>query len=101
MFTMDDLVERTYKWFDDRDLHDPTMQMLKVYEEVGELSHEVCRGHYDTPECIDALGDSLVTIIGMCHHLGVHPTRALATALNEIEGRKGKVVHGNFIKDNE
>ena len=97
---MDELVERTLKWFDERKLNDPKAQLNKVIEEVGEIAHEVTRNRYDSPELLDALGDTLVTIIGMCHHLNVDPEIALATALTEIEGRKGKTVDGTFVKDN-
>lgn len=97
--TMDELTALVWKWFDDKKLDDPVMQTVKVIEEVGELAHEISRHNYDTPEVVDALGDSFVTIIGVCHHLGIDPATALDKAYNEIKNRKGKVVNGSFVKD--
>lgn len=96
--TLGDLVDNVWQWFEDRGLHDPVMQMVKVQEEVGELAHEISRARYDTPEVVDALGDIFVTIIGMCHHLGIEPGYALLTAYHEIKDRKGKVINGSFVK---
>lgn len=98
VYDMNTLTSLTWEWFEKKGLNDPVMQMVKVQEEIGELSHEISRGRYDTPEVIDALGDSLVTIIGMCHHLKVHPAKALSTAYNEIKDRKGKVINNSFVK---
>ena len=98
-YDMNTLATLVWEWFEQKGLKDPVMQMVKVQEEVGELAHEIARGHRDTPEVEDALGDTLVTIIGMCHHLKVHPAKALGTAYNEIKGRTGRVVEGSFVKD--
>lgn len=96
---MNTLVTQVWNWFEVKGLSDPVMQMVKVQEEVGELAHEISRGHRQSPEVEDALGDVLVTVIGMCHHLHYHPAHALATAYNEIKNRKGKVIEGSFVKD--
>lgn len=97
--TFDELINNVLDWFDEHDLHDPVMQMVKVQEEVGEIAHEISRNHLDSDELVDALGDSFVTLIGMCHHLNIDPTTALLKAYNEIKDRKGKVVNGSFVKD--
>lgn len=96
---MDELVKLVWNWFEEKDLSDPIMQYAKVNEEIGEIGRELTRGKYDSPEMVDALGDSFVTLIGMCHHLNIQPEGALSTAYYEIKGRKGKVVDGSFIKD--
>lgn len=98
---MDDLVSKVWDWFDEKKLHDPVMQMVKVQEEVGELAHEISRGHIATPEVVDALGDTFVTVIGMCHHLNIPVEVALSTAYNEIKDRKGTVLHGSFVKEED
>lgn len=92
------LVDKVWQWFDDKHLNDPVMQTVKVTEEVGELAHEIARHRYDSPEVIDALGDTLVTIIGVCHHLNISPAVALGEAYDEIKNRKGKVINGSFVK---
>lgn len=96
---MDELVLKVWDWFTDHNLSDPVMQMVKVQEEIGELAHEISRGHRDTDEVVDALGDSFVTLIGMCHHLNINPRHALETAYKEIKQRKGKVIDGSFVKE--
>lgn len=98
---MGSLVNKVWDWFDEHDLHDPVMQLNKVIEEVGELAHEITRGHRQSPEIEDALGDVLVTVIGMCHHLNYEPAHALGVAYNEIKNRKGKVVEGSFVKETD
>ena len=96
--SMDELVDNVWEWFDEKGLDDPVMQMVKAQEELGEAASEIARHHYDTPEMVDALGDTLVTIIGLCHHLHIQPAQALSTAYNEIKNRKGEVVNGSFVK---
>lgn len=96
---MNVLSKEVWEWFDSKGLKDPVMQMVKVQEEVGELAHELSRGHKDTREAVDALGDIIVTIIGMCHHLHIAPAHALSLAYHEIKDRTGKVVEGSFVKD--
>lgn len=96
---MGTLVSLVWEWFEKKGLKDPKMQMIKVQEEVGELAHQISRNKLHAPETEDALGDILVTVIGMCHHLHYHPAHALGVAYNEIKDRKGKVVEGSFVKE--
>lgn len=99
IYDMTTLTSLTWEWFEKKGLNDPVMQLNKVIEEVGEIAHEITRGHRDTPELIDALGDSLVTLIGMCHHLKIHPAKALGIAYDDIKDRKGKVINNSFVKE--
>lgn len=99
LYNMGTLVSLVWEWFEQKGLKDPKMQMIKVQEEVGELAHQISRNKLQDPETEDALGDILVTVIGMCHHLHYHPAHALGVAYNEIKNRKGKVVEGSFVKD--
>lgn len=98
---LDKTAELVWKWFDDKGLSDPVMQTVKMLEEAGEIAHEISRGHYDTPEMVDSLGDTLVTVIGLCHHLDIKPEVALDAAYKEIKDRKGKVIDGSFVKEEE
>lgn len=77
------------------------MQLVKVNEEVGEICHELSRGRYKSDEMYDAVGDSFVTLIGMCHHLGLNPNECLDRAYEAIKDRKGKVVNGSFVKEGD
>ena len=96
---MGTLVSLVWEWFEKKGLKDPVMQMVKVQEEVGELAQQISRNKLHDPETEDALGDILVTVIGMCHHLHYHPAHALGVAYNEIKDRKGKVINNSFVKE--
>lgn len=98
-YDMNTLVTLVWEWFERHNLHDPIMQYVKMQEECGELAHELTRGHRKNLEIEDALGDILVTVIGLCHHLGYHPAHVLWDAYYEISKRKGKVIDGSFVKE--
>jgi NTP pyrophosphatase (non-canonical NTP hydrolase) len=73
-------------------------QMLKVMEEVGELSSAIAKQKH-MGEVKDAIGDVLVTIIILANQLGVRPIDCLRLAYDEIKDRGGKTVNGVFIKN--
>ena len=95
------LIKDITDWFEEKGLHDVNMQALKMFEEAGEICHELTRGHTISKELVDALGDTLVTIIGLCHHLNVPVEATLSLAWNEIKDRRGKVINGSFVKEEE
>ncbi len=95
------LVKNVWRWFDAKGLNDPIVQFAKLNEESGEMAHELTRGRYDTPEMKDAIGDTFVTLIGMAHHLNLDISECLDMAYEEIKNRKGKVIDGSFVKDNQ
>lgn len=97
----DELFYNIYEWFEDKNLHDPIMQYAKVNEEVGEIGREVVRGGKNIDNLSDAIGDSIITLIGMAHAYNLNPTECLRSAWREIEKRKGKIVNGNFIKEQD
>lgn len=72
-------------------------QFLKVIEEVGELAGAMARK--DDNEIIDAIGDTLVTLIILSDQLGFDPVYCLKIAYDSIKIRTGKTVNGVFIKD--
>jgi NTP pyrophosphatase (non-canonical NTP hydrolase) len=75
----------------------PIAQAHKTWEEVNELE-EAIRNN-DREEIIDALGDILVTIIIQAEMQGVRLTECLESAYNVIAKRTGKMVGGQFVKD--
>jgi NTP pyrophosphatase (non-canonical NTP hydrolase) len=95
-----ELIQATIEWGNQRGLiqeRNASRQMLKVMEEVGELAGSLAKNKRD--ETIDAIGDSLVTIIILSAQLGLDPTECLQTAYWEIANRKGKTVDGVFVKE--
>lgn len=98
-YDINDLTVCISNWFDEKGLSDPIMQFAKLNEEVGEMAHELTRGHKDSEEMKDAIGDTFVTLVGMAHHLGIDLSECINMAYQEIRGRKGKIIEGSFVKD--
>jgi NTP pyrophosphatase (non-canonical NTP hydrolase) len=73
-------------------------QAGKTIEEVNELVQAITVD--DREEIIDALGDILVTIIIQAEMQGLKLTECLDSAYNVISKRTGKMVDGQFVKDN-
>lgn len=97
---MSDLVNDVIKWGRDKDLHDPKAQLNKVIEEVGEIAHEITRNKYESDELVDAIGDTLVTVIILSDILGINPEEALNSAYQVIKNRKGATSNGTFVREN-
>lgn len=97
---MSDLVNDVIKWGRDKDLHDPKAQLNKVIEEVGEIAHEITRNKYESDELVDAIGDTLVTVIILSDILGINPEEALNSAYHVIKDRKGATSNGTFVREN-
>ena len=76
----------------------PRAQAMKTWEETDELITAI--ENDDREEIIDALGDILVTIIIQAEMQGVSLTECLNSAYNVISKRTGKMVDGQFVKDN-
>lgn len=98
---LDILMSKVGQWSADRGLDkaDPTKQMLKLFEEIGELAHGMARS--DKDKIIDAIGDSLVVIKVLTMQLDLDITECLQLAYNEIKDRKGKMVNGVFVKEED
>lgn len=75
----------------------PRAQAMKTWEETDELIQAIEKD--DREEVIDALGDILVTIIIQAEMQGVSLTECLESAYNVIAKRTGKMVNGQFQKD--
>lgn len=94
----DELINQIKKWGVAHGITNPYTQLCKVTEEVGEIAHEVTRNRLDSPEIIDALGDTIVTIVILADILGFDIRDCLSSAYEEIKNREGITVDGNFIK---
>lgn len=47
------------------------------------------------------IGDTLVTIIVLAHQLDLDVTECLSIAYEEIKNRKGKMINGTFVKEED
>lgn len=102
----DDLIAKIVQWSKDRGLDqaDPNIQWMRITEEVGEI-REVLLKHtkFLEPELAmkDAIGDSLVTIIVLASQLKLDVIECLQKAYDEIKDRKGVMIGGTFIKEED
>ena len=97
-----ELVYKVVEWGKDKGLNDPKAQLNKVMEELGEIAHEITRNRVESnPALVDALGDTIVTIIILADICGYNFYECLGEAYKEIAGRKGKTENGTFIKEEE
>jgi len=96
---MKELTNLIIKWAYDRGLQtmDPTRQMLKLTEEVGELASSLAKKRMT--ESIDAIGDIYVVLTILSLQLNLDIEECVKAAYDVIKNRKGKVVDGIFIKE--
>ena len=98
---MVELIKLVKGWSIDRGLSDkePSRQVLKLVEEVGELCSAISKG--EQGELLDALGDIQVVLIILHQQLGLELENTLGLAYDEIKNRTGRTENGIFIKDNK
>jgi len=75
----------------------PLAQSFKTIEESDELQEAII--NKNRLEIIDALGDILVTIIIQAEMQGLSLESCLESAYNVISKRTGKMINGQFKKD--
>ncbi len=97
---MKDLIFRVEKWALDKGILDvatPMAQAIKTVEESTELVQAISLD--DRDEIIDALGDIMVTIIIQAKMQGLDLEDCLNSAYGVISQRTGKMINGQFVKD--
>ncbi|ARD75544.1 MazG-like family protein [Staphylococcus shinii] len=99
MSNLIDLTKKIEQWAEDKELHeaDPNKQMLKVVEEIGELSQGLVKGNSE--QIKDSIGDAYVTLVILALQLGLPIEDCTAYAYEEIKDRKGEMRNGSFIKE--
>ena len=96
-----DITGQIEQWAIDRGLHnaDPSKQMLKLMEEVGELAEGLAK---DNPDAVqDAIGDAYVVLTILSMQLGMDIRQCVKMAYDEIKDRKGRMVNGIFVKESD
>lgn len=96
-----ELINNIVMWGRKRHINNIHRQLNHAVEELGELAHEVNRDNYHSDKTLDALGDTLVTLIIAGDILGYNTTDALMAAYEEIKDREGVTSEGTFIKNAE
>jgi NTP pyrophosphatase (non-canonical NTP hydrolase) len=92
------LISNITEWHYDRNLIDGSTdkdQFLKLVQEAGELSDNICKGK----NIVDDIGDIMVVLINLAERNGLTVQECLAHAYNDIKDRKGKMVDGVFVKE--
>lgn len=98
---MDELIQMIEEWSKERgiDKADPQKQMLKIFEEIGEVSAAVIRDDKDALR--DAIGDSVITLLNLSLQNDMSFYECLMNAYGEIQGRDGKMINGMFVKSDD
>ena len=97
---MQELIEKVKQWHVDRNLIDGANdkdQVLKLLQEMGELSDNVCKGN----DIRDDLGDMLVVMINIMKRNNISMEECLQVAYDDIKDRKGKMIDGIFVKEGD
>ena len=98
--TLSYFIDNVVQWHRDRNLIDGSTdkdQVLKLMQELGELSDSVCKGK----DIKDDIGDMLVVMLNIATRNGVTLSECLARACDDIKDRKGKMVDGIFVKEED
>lgn len=89
-------------WAHDRNLIDGSTvqaQFVKLIEEIGELAEAIAKGKQEQFE--DSIGDAFVVLTILAAQRGVEIEQCIANAWVEIKDRKGKMVDGVFVKQED
>lgn len=98
--TYDQFYELVNKWAQDRNLIEgstPKDQFHKLIQECAELSDNLCKGK----DVKDDIGDVMVVLAIISIQMGVDIGECLSQAWNDIKDRKGKMVDGIFVKEQD
>ena len=89
------------RWAINRGLEkaEPSKQMLKLIEEVGELASGIAKGKKDL--IVDSLGDVYVVLYILSLQLKLDFETCVEIAYDEIKDRKGVMKNGIFVKEKD
>tara|TARA_B100000287_G_scaffold149937_1_gene141658 strand:+ start:920 stop:1708 length:789 start_codon:yes stop_codon:yes gene_type:complete len=88
------------EWAEARSIYDKgdiKTQLIKLYEETGELAKAVLENN--KKDTIDAIGDSVVVLTNLAKFAGTDIETCIDTAFNEISNRTGRMINGTFVKN--
>lgn len=94
------MISRIRSWHYARNLIEGSTdkdQVLKLMQELGELSDSVCKGK----DIRDDLGDMLVVMINIMERNNINIKDCLEVAWLDIKDRKGQMVDGIFVKEQD
>ena len=92
------LIQQVIQWHYDRNLIEGSSdkdQVLKLLEEMAELSASVCNNR----DIRDDIGDMLVVMLNICERNKLSLSYCKEVAYNDIKDRKGTMIDGIFVKE--
>lgn len=98
--TLETYISKVSQWHKDRNLIKGSTdkdQALKLLQELGELSDSICKGE----DVSDDIGDMLVVMINIVERNNLTLTHCLQEAWIDIKDRKGKMIDGIFVKEQD
>lgn len=97
-FNLYSTVKNIKQWGEDRGITDgdPSRQLNKLTEELGELAEGFNKGNKEQVE--DSLGDMFVVITLFAEQNGLNIIDCIELAYDTIKDREGKNVDGIFVK---
>lgn len=100
---MDRLIDKVEEWAEERNLltADPRIQFLKTVEEIGEVSEILNKRKNDKTALREEIGDILVTLIILSRQCDLSIKECLMYAYGKIKSRRGKLVDGIFVKEED
>jgi len=87
-------------WHQDRNLIDGSTdkdQYMKLIQEAGELSDHICKGQ----PIADDIGDMIVVLINIAERNDLSLRECMEKAWEDIKDRKGRMVDGIFVKEDD
>jgi len=87
-------------WADERGIYDKgdvKTQLIKLYEEAGELSQGILKD--SKPDIIDAIGDCVVVLTNLAKLADTDIESCIQSAYDEISSRTGEMKNGTFVKN--
>lgn len=100
--SLENLRKAIEQWFYDRNLvagSTAFKQFKKTEEEIDELYQAIVDN--DREGVKDGIGDVVVTLIGIGLQYNLSLTECVEHAYNEIKDRKGKMIDGIFVKEED
>ena len=76
---------------------DPKTQLIKLMEEIGELSEAVLKN--DKEEISDAIGDSVIVLTGLAAMCQLCIEDCIEDSFAIVSKRNGKMINGTFVKN--